>query len=211
MVLSGYHYGMVVKVGIINQRLRKKTIYSEQDALTGLTNRRGLKKRIESEWHYFQSKKVPIAMIELDIDYFKKYNDKFGHPQGDVCLKTISETIKKVTTDKEAVVTRTGGEEFLIFLKNVEPRDIVHIALDIRTAIADKKIPHAYCAISKYVTVSMGIATIIPKNGYEFNDLYEEADKALYLAKENGRNCIVFDGNIYGRMKNGVAQVIEMR
>jgi len=169
-----------------------------------------LKKKAELIWSYCQRRKVPVGIIALDIDFFKKYNDKFGHLEGDKCLKVIANTLKESAKRSSDIVTRTGGEEFLVFVQDITPKEILTLALNIRKNIEEQTIIHAYCGISKYVTVSMGISTTIPKFNYEFNDLYDEADRALYQAKKNGRNCIVFDGNLYGRMKDGMSQVIGM-
>lgn len=208
--ISTYQNNLTIRIVKTSKNLRMKTLYSEQDALTGLTNRRGLERKAMSVWPICTRRKIPVGIIALDIDYFKKYNDKFGHPQGDECLKMIAEKIKESARDESDIVTRTGGEEFLIFIQNITPKEILEIALKIRKSIESLEITHAYCGISKYVTVSIGISTTIPKLNYRFNDLYEEADKALYLAKKNGRNCIVFNGNLYGRMKNGFAQIINL-
>jgi len=208
--ISKYQYNLTEKIEKTSENLKKKTLYSEQDALTGLTNRRGLKNKAELIWSYCQRRKVPVGLIALDIDFFKKYNDKFGHLEGDKCLKVIADTLKESAKRSSDIITRTGGEEFLVFVQDITPKEILALALNIRKNIEEQMIIHAYCGISKYVTVSMGISTTIPKFDYEFNDLYDEADKALYQAKQNGRNCIVFDGNLYGRMKDGMSQIIGM-
>jgi len=208
--ISKYQYNLAERIEKTSENLKMKTLYSEQDALTGLTNRRGLKKKAELIWSYCQRRKVPVGIIALDIDFFKKYNDKFGHLEGDKCLKVIANTLKESAKRSSDIVTRTGGEEFLVFVQDITPKEILTLALNIRKNIEEQTIIHAYCGISKYVTVSMGISTTIPKFNYEFNDLYDEADRALYQAKKNGRNCIVFDGNLYGRMKDGMSQVIGM-
>lgn len=210
-VSASYQHNMKIRLEKMSQNLRNRIIVSEQDALTGLTNRRGLENKAETIWSICQRKRIPVAIIALDIDYFKKYNDKFGHPQGDRCLRLIADSLKETVRRNTDVVTRTGGEEFLIFLQDITPKDALSLALKIRKNIDAKAIPHAYCAISKNVTVSMGIATIVPGINNRFIDLYEAADRELYLAKQNGRNCIVFDGNLYGRIRNGMAQVVEMR
>lgn len=208
--ISKYQYNLTMKIERTSKNLKMKTLYSEQDALTGLANRRGLERKAMAVWPFCIRKKIPVGIIALDIDYFKKYNDKFGHLQGDQCLKNIAEAIKNAAQRSSDIVTRTGGEEFLVFVQDITPKDIVALALKVRKSIESQEITHAYCGISKYVTVSMGIATTIPKPNYHFNDLYNEADKALYMAKRNGRNCIVFNGNLYGRMKNGLAQIINI-
>jgi len=208
--ISTYQYNLMERIENTSKNLKMKTLYSEQDALTGLSNRRGLKNKAELIWSYCQRRKVPVGIIALDIDFFKKYNDKFGHLEGDKCIRAIADTLKESVRRSSDIITRTGGEEFLIFVQDITPKEILSLALKIRTNIEEQSIIHAYCGISKYVTVSMGISTTIPKFNYKFNDLYDEADRALYQAKKNGRNCIVFDGNLYGRMKDGLSQIIGM-
>lgn len=208
--LSGYQHKLTVQMKHITNHLKEKTISSQQDAMTGLLNRRGLELRTESTWSLCARRQVSVAAIMLDIDFFKKYNDKFGHPQGDRCLMEVARILKKTAKRSTDVVTRTGGEEFLIYVQDSSAKDAVSLALKIRKEIERAAIPHAYCAISRYVTVSMGIAVMLPSQYNDFEQLYEEADKALYLAKEHGRNCIVCDHNVYGRIRNGMAQVISM-
>lgn len=196
-----------VRMGI---NLRAKTITSEKDPLTGLMNRRGLDKNAAVLWPYCSRNSTSVGIIEIDIDFFKKYNDRFGHPAGDRCLKLIAKSIKQSARRSSDITARTGGEEFLIFVQGMSEKEIIEFAMKIRSAINDLKIPHAYAGVSNYVTVSMGIACCVPNAVNSFDELYEEADKALYKAKENGRNCVVSGDRIYGRMKKGLATVISM-
>lgn len=190
--------------------LRAKTITSEKDPLTGLMNRRGLDKNAAVLWPYCSRTSTMVGIIELDIDFFKKYNDRFGHPAGDRCLKLIAKSIKQSARRSSDITARTGGEEFLIFVQGMSEKEIVEFAMKIRGSINDLKIPHAYAGVSNYVTVSMGVACCVPNAANSFDELYEEADKALYTAKENGRNCVVSGNKIYGRMKKGLGTVISL-
>lgn len=207
--LIKYEHELVLRKQKMTSRLKEKTSSSEHDALTGLLNRRGLERRATAIWPYCQRNKINVGMIALDIDYFKKYNDAFGHPQGDACLRIVADTLKESAARCTDVVTRTGGEEFLIFIQDVNEEDLPALALKIRKNIAKKAIPHAYCMVSKNVTVSIGIASGVPGRGVTFKSLYENADKALYQAKKNGRNCIVYNGSLYGRIRGGIAQSIS--
>ncbi len=193
----------------VKEELKEKTLCSEQDPLTGLTNRRGLSKKAGILWPFCIRTHSMAGIIAIDIDFFKKYNDKFGHPEGDECLKKIAAAIKGSARRQTDVVARTGGEEFLVFVQDMSKKDIIELALKIRGAVAELKLEHAYVEVSKYVTVSMGIAYTFPERGDSFEELYEEADQALYVAKENGRNCIVCDNCIYGRMKNGLGTAVS--
>ncbi len=188
------------RVGI---KHRAKTISSEKDPLTGLSNRRGLNRKAAVLWPYCARTKTRVGIIEVDIDYFKKYNDKFGHPAGDRCLKLVAKALKNSARRSVDITARTGGEEFIIFVQDMNESEIVDFSMKIRRNIAELKIPHAYAGVSNYVTVSMGIAYCIPGGDISFSELYEKADRALYQAKSNGRNCIVCNNHVYGRMRNG--------
>lgn len=189
-------------------RLRAKTISSEKDPLTGLTNRRGLERKVNVIWPYCERTNTLLGMIELDIDFFKKYNDRFGHPAGDKCLKMVAKAIKESAKRNTDIAARTGGEEFIIFVQGMDEKELIEFAMTVRSNIARLKIPHAYAGVSQYVTVSMGVAVVTPSTDSSVDDLYEMADKALYQAKGNGRNCIVCNNGVYGRMKNGLGTVI---
>ena len=192
----------------VSIKLKNQTATSEKDHLTGLANRRALDKNAPMLWRCCERASAPVGIIEIDIDFFKKYNDKFGHPEGDECLRKIASAIGKSAQRCSDIVARTGGEEFIVLAQNMNHDQIVALALKIRNAVLELKLPHAYMGVSKYVTVSIGAAQAVPSFDNSFQNLYKEADDALYQAKENGRNCIVCNGKIYGRMKNGVASAI---
>ncbi|WP_051637137.1 GGDEF domain-containing protein [Lachnospira multipara] len=208
--LSRYQHNVSFTKERMSSTLKKKTDVSEHDPLTGLYNRRALEQKASAIWPYCERNKVSVGILAIDIDFFKKYNDAFGHPKGDECLKMVAEVLKNSAQRKTDIVTRTGGEEFIIFVQNTDEQNIVQLALKIRRNLEAKAIPHAYKLVSNNVTISIGAATFVPGYGKSFEKLYEEADKALYAAKNNGRNCIVYNGNLYGRIKNGIAQVITM-
>lgn len=202
-ILISYHHSIQIDNVKMSLRLKDRTLSSEQDALTGLMNRRGMEHMLYKIWEKYAADKKSIAFIEMDIDFFKKYNDAFGHPKGDECLKLVANAVKSAVTDK-GFVTRSGGEEFIVVLKNCSKKDVVAVAMKIRSAIAKKAIKQAYCAVSEIVTVSMGIAYCIPGGEETVEKMYEKADRELYKAKEAGRNCIVFEEKLYGRIKNGM-------
>lgn len=199
----------IIECERMNIKLRAKTITSELDPLTGLSNRRGLDKKAAVLWPYCSRTETMLGVIEIDVDFFKRYNDKFGHPAGDRCLKKIARAIKMSAQRGSDITARTGGEEFMVFVQGLDDQAMVELATKIRNNINSLSIPHAYVNVSNYVTVSMGVATMVPSETNSFEDLYERADKALYDAKANGRNCIVYNNKIYGRMKNGMATVIS--
>lgn len=189
-------------------RLRAKSISADMDPLTGLANRRGLDRKAAVLWPYCARTQTNVGLIEIDIDFFKKYNDRFGHPAGDKCLKEVAHAIKNTAKRSVDITARTGGEEFIIFIQNMTEAELVEFAMKVRKNVADLKIVHAYAGVSEYVTVSMGIAYGVPGEDYAFDDMYEEADRALYKAKNSGRNCIVCGNRVYGRMRGGAGAVI---
>lgn len=209
-VVASYEYDQISYTEGMHKKLRAKTISAEQDPLTGLTNRRGLARKANVLWPYCARSSTNVGVIAIDIDFFKKYNDKFGHPAGDRCLKQVADALKKTVKRESDICARTGGEEFLIFVQDMNENDMISLALRIRKNIEELKIVHAYAGVSKYVTVSMGIAIDVPDESNTYQELYEEADQSLYEAKTNGRNCIVMKNRIYGRMKNGLATVISI-
>lgn len=189
-------------------RLRAKSISADMDPLTALANRRGLDRKAAVLWPYCARTQTNVGLIEIDIDFFKKYNDRFGHPAGDKCLKEVAHAIKNTAKRNVDITARTGGEEFIIFVQNMTEAELVEFAMKVRKNVADLKIAHAYAGVSEYVTVSMGIAYGVPGEDYAFDDMYEEADRALYKAKNSGRNCIVCGNRVYGRMRGGAGAVI---
>ncbi len=181
---------------LLNQELEALNEYllkqSYQDGLTQIANRRYFDLRIEEEWRRLQREKKPLSLILLDLDYFKQYNDYYGHLEGDECLKEIAKTLSNNVKRSMDLVARYGGEEFGIILPNTDTSGAIQIAKEIQTAISDLKITHSPTCHHKYITVSLGIATIIPSNEYSITNLISQADIGLYQAKERGRNqyCI---------------------
>ena len=207
--LSIYLQEMMIEHAKLTMKLRAKTLTSERDPLTKLTNRRGLDRKANVLWPYCARTATTIGIIEIDIDFFKKYNDRFGHPAGDKCLKKVASAIRSSAKRASDVSARIGGEEFVIFVQGMTEQELVGLAMKVRSNIDALKIPHAYIGVSKYVTVSMGAALITPDSSNSFEDLYEAADKALYQAKENGRNCVVCNGKIYGKMRGGLSMRVS--
>lgn len=210
ILLVAYQHNLAVQRVRVSMQLKRKTDYSEHDALTGLYNRRGLDSRINAIWPFCERNRLSVAMIAIDVDYFKKYNDTFGHPKGDECLRSVADVLKNSAQRSTDVVTRTGGEEFIVFVQDMDEGSLISLAMKIRNNLDQKHIEHAYYGVSKYVTVSMGIAGFVPAYNNDFKKLYQEADNALYLAKKNGRNCIVYDGKVYGSIMNGASRVASI-
>jgi len=163
---------------------------STVDGLTGISNRRSFNQAIEREWARCAWNSSPLSLILLDIDSFKAYNDTYGHLCGDECLKQIAQAIKETVYRPMDGVFRYGGEEFAVLLSETSKSEARKIAEEIRVNIENLNIPHARSTIGKYVTVSAGVATMIPTNDKKIQDIITQSDQALYLSKNNGRNQV---------------------
>ncbi|WP_078556289.1 diguanylate cyclase [Bacillus alkalicellulosilyticus] len=172
----------------MNEQLRK---LSYLDGLTNVANRRLFDKKLSEQWDVSNEKKESICLLLLDVDYFKLYNDEYGHLSGDDCLKQIALVLQNTFNKKSQLVARFGGEEFAILLPNTARSEAVELANRCRKDIEDQEIPHTKSLISNYVTVSIGVASVVANPNKESTFLIREADTALYLAKENGRNTVV--------------------
>ncbi|MBF0224301.1 MAG: GGDEF domain-containing protein [Desulfobacterales bacterium] len=163
---------------------------SMSDALTGLPNRRKLFEHLKLHWNMAKRNKFPISIIMIDIDFFKKYNDTYGHQKGDECLKAIALILEKNIRRPGDIVARYGGEEFTVVLPATNEEGALSIAESMRESVLASKI-ESKDSPNKHVTISVGIATEIPEAASMFEDLIGKADKALYQAKNTGRNkCI---------------------
>ncbi len=164
---------------------------ANSDGLTKIGNRRRFEKFFADEWHRAVRFKTEISLVLLDIDHFKLYNDTYGHQAGDDCLQKVAaalaETIKRPTD----LVARFGGEEFAIVLGGTDAEGALNIAEQALKKIRNLKVPHISSKTGEYITVSIGVATIFPQFETTEADLIKAADKALYQAKETGRNRIV--------------------
>ena len=173
-----------------NKRLKA---FSYQDGLTGLANRRLYDQTLETEWPRAMRNKQPISMILIDIDFFKEFNDLYGHLEGDSCLQTISRALETVTTRSTDLCARYGGEEFVLLLPGTDQDSAMEIAEKTRQLIRVLKIPHKGSSIDEFVTISAGVCTLIPEINQSPSILFEKADKQLYLAKHKNRNCVMCD------------------
>lgn len=160
------------------------------DGLTGIHNRRYFDEVLTTEWKRTKREKSPLSLIMLDIDFFKKYNDSYGHQAGDECLKQVADTISSTLRRPADLIARYGGEEFVIILPNVEEKRAVQLSEKIRTEILALEIEHKLSSISPFVTASLGVASIVPCSNSSHENLLHSADKALYNAKLRGRNCV---------------------
>jgi diguanylate cyclase (GGDEF)-like protein len=158
------------------------------DSVTAIANRRRFDEHLRTEWQRLARDKEPLSLILCDIDYFKFYNDYYGHQAGDICLKDVAQTMDRVMKRAADLVARYGGEEFAIVLPNVRLKGAVHIARLIQMEIRHLEIPHAKSQVSPNVTLSLGISSRIPNVEQQPESLITAADRALYQAKAQGRN-----------------------
>jgi len=162
------------------------------DSLTQIPNRRYFDQTLEQEWQRLKREQQPLSLILCDIDCFKQYNDHYGHPSGDSCLQQVAWAIAKSVNRPSDTVARYGGEEFAITLPNTDQGGAVALVKSIQTTLQALKIPHAASAAANYVTLSAGIACLIPTQETHCQALIAAADAALYQAKQQGRNTWVF-------------------
>lgn len=171
-----------------NQALQQ---LANEDGLTGLANRRRFDQYFNSQWLELAQQRSPISLILCDIDFFKLYNDKYGHPAGDICLQKVANVLKDTAQKYQDLVARYGGEEFAVILPHTHDRGALHVAAAMQAGVRELKIVHSGSTVSQFVTLSLGIATVIPNFETSPLALIEAADKALYQAKAEGRNRII--------------------
>jgi diguanylate cyclase (GGDEF)-like protein/PAS domain S-box-containing protein len=177
------------KLKLANKKLQK---LADLDGLTQVPNRRKFDNYISQEWRRMLREKMPLSLILCDVDFFKLYNDTYGHQAGDECLKKVAQAMQNTIKRPGDLVARYGGEEFAIILPNTPMSGAFHIAEEIRANIVCLDIDHEKSQVCDRVTVSLGIASLIPEPELTPEMLIATADLALYRAKEQGRNCVVF-------------------
>jgi diguanylate cyclase (GGDEF)-like protein len=158
------------------------------DGLTELANRRRFDEYIETEWHRLAREGRSLSLIMCDIDFFKNYNDAYGHIVGDACLRRVSQMFRDLIHRPADLAARYGGEEFAFVLPSTELEGAMIVAQSIHDALLQLEIPHEGSAVSEFVTVSMGVTSLVPMNDSVPSVLLTAADYALYRAKELGRN-----------------------
>jgi diguanylate cyclase (GGDEF)-like protein len=174
---------------VVNLKLRKLALIDE---LTQIANRRSFDRYLQREWNRMAREKTPLSLLLCDVDYFKSYNDIYGHPAGDRCLQQIASILKHSAKRPADFVARYGGEEFAAILPRTIPQGAVKIAEQIRQQVKHMHLLHAGSFVSNVVTLSIGVASVIPVAGtLSLQILIDEADKALYEAKSQGRDRVV--------------------
>ncbi|PZO39823.1 MAG: diguanylate cyclase response regulator [Pseudanabaena frigida] len=160
------------------------------DGLTQVANRRHLDAYLEQECSRANREQIPISLVLCDIDFFKNYNDNYGHQEGDLCLQQVAQAIGKATNRPADLVARYGGEEFAIVLPNTDIEGGMNVAIRANEIIRSLKLPHNHSKVANHVTISCGVATLLPSQNFQAINLLKAADRALYVAKADGRNCV---------------------
>jgi len=162
------------------------------DPLTGLSNRRALDDILDREWRRARRTGVPLGMIMVDLDYFKDYNDCYGHPAGDACLKAIAGLLRSNVRRPVDFVARYGGEEFAVLLPGTGMQGASRVGELLCDAVRAKKIIHPKSPLGSFVTASFGVAALVPERAGAASALVAAADEALYEAKHTGRNRVAY-------------------
>jgi len=183
------------KLNTANKELQQ---LSATDGLTGLSNRRMFDELSLREWRRCDRMKKPFALVMVDVDNFKLYNDNYGHQAGDECLKIVAAQMLRAAPRASDVVARYGGEEFVFVLGETDMDGAKWVANHVRQRVVELNIPHVATAL-KHVTISCGVASVIPGDKLSLETLLQTADFALYRAKEQGRNKVI--GGEYGQIK----------
>lgn len=161
------------------------------DGLTGIANHRHFRDFLEGEWRRALRDRAPLSVIMIDIDYFKAYNDTFGHQAGDDCLRRVAETLHRGVGRAGDLMARYGGEEFVAVLGETDVDGALALADRLRAKVEALRIPHPRSLCGRWVTISCGTATTFPTRDAHPDELVGEADRALYQAKREGRNRVV--------------------
>jgi diguanylate cyclase (GGDEF)-like protein len=184
---------MAIKLAERERDLRSANRHLEAlasiDGLSGLANRRSFDARLQAEWERAASLKRPVALMMIDVDHFKLFNDNYGHLEGDQCLRVIAETLSAATSQSGDLAARYGGEEFVLLLPDTNLAAALEIAGRLRHTVAALAIAHRFAPCG-HVTVSIGVASLTPTVASDPQALIEAADSGLYAAKRKGRNTV---------------------
>ncbi len=172
----------------MNQELQR---LATMDGLTQVANRRRFAEFMNQEWMRMKRDEGPISLILCDIDYFKLYNDTYGHQAGDICLRSVARAIRETVYRPTDLVARYGGEEFAVVLSNTNAEGALHVAETICKEVLGLQIVHSRSRVCGFLTISCGVSSMVPIEGNSPDTLISLADKSLYKAKEQGRNQVV--------------------
>ena len=182
---------LVKLTGQLNQANQELQRLSMTDGLTGLANRRMFDEALGREWRRCLRLKKPMSIVMLDVDFFKKYNDRYGHLEGDDCLRAVASELARSAPRPGDLVARYGGEEFVMILADTDYNGANWVANRIRQHVVDLKLVHGD-SHHGYITVSCGVSSVLPVHDLTVENLVKSADNALYLAKNDGRNSVAY-------------------
>jgi diguanylate cyclase (GGDEF)-like protein len=195
--LKGYAAQVEQKNEELTQIRRKLTESNAQlerlstlDTLTGLANRRRFDEVLLHEWRRAAREGTSLSLVFCDIDFFKDFNDSYGHLAGDECLVKVARAVSGVSNRPGDLAARYGGEEFVLILPGTGEEGATTLAERLRTRVVELRIPHAGSRIAPHLTISLGVASAVPRPGSEPAELLDLADRAVYMAKEEGRNRV---------------------
>jgi len=183
-----------IELALVNQKLheanRELEALARRDALTGVANRRQFDEVLEAEWRRARRARSSLALVFVDVDHFKAYNDACGHQAGDACLQTVAQTLATVAHRAGDLVARYGGEEFAVILPGLDAEQAAALAEAMRKAVEQRAVPHPASPGAGVVTASLGVCVLVPQRGDTASTLVHETDLALYRAKAAGRNRV---------------------
>ena len=179
----------------LQQANRKLAVFAQTDGLLGIANRKYFDERFRDAWHRAMREREPLAVVMLDVDFFKAYNDHYGHLAGDACLQAVARAAGERVVRAVDLLARYGGEEFIVLLPNTGLDGAAKVARDICEAVGELRLPHAHSLVAAWVTLSAGVAAWTPERDDIPAHLLEAADAALYRAKQEGRArvCLMKD------------------
>lgn len=185
----------IVKLRVNNQieLKRQRDLLSRLsmcDGLMGIANRRRFDEYFDQEWKRAIRSLTPLSLLMMDIDFFKFFNDHYGHVEGDNCLKIVAQTLAESLQRPTDIVARYGGEEFVVVLPDTDVSGALFVARRLLDSVNSLCIPHAYSSVAAHLTISCGAATMLPCKDLSKEDLIKQADELLYEAKQAGRNQI---------------------
>lgn len=171
----------------VNRKLEK---LSQTDGLTGTFNRLVFDRTMKTEWDRCRRHLIPLSLIMIDIDFFKAYNDNYGHQAGDNCLRKVSGVLISCARRSSDIVARYGGEEFAVIIPHIGKDKVLQFAEQLRKGVEQLDIPHEYSSVSNHITISLGVHTTIPSEASSVEEFIRIADRALYEAKKKRNNLV---------------------
>lgn len=205
LTVSRLNYTRLVERLTLKEQERVHRDSEVLDSLTGLLNRKGFEQRVYSEMRGCIASRRRISLLMIDVDDMGRYNDSYGAEHGDECIRAVSELVKQIILRNTDTICRLNGGRFLVYMEGGNDMEPVALAEKVRQNVERKRITHGRRAANEFVTVSIGVASCVPKSENDFSELYDEAEDALFEAKEQGKNVTVYDEQVYGRYQRRAA------